>query len=81
MGWVGLGEEKWTHVHLCAYDQWRFHAGDGGSGPRIVAIPKFNQLPKFSRTLDAQKISKFDDTKCQILRLNYTKFDFGWGPP
>jgi len=18
MGWVGLGEEKWTHVHLCA---------------------------------------------------------------
>ena len=17
MGWVGLGEEKWTHVHLC----------------------------------------------------------------
>jgi len=18
VGWVGLGEEKWTHVHLCA---------------------------------------------------------------
>ena len=18
LGWVGLGEEKWTHVHLCA---------------------------------------------------------------
>jgi len=19
MGWIGLGEEKWTHVHLCGY--------------------------------------------------------------
>jgi len=40
--------------------------------------------PKFSRTLDtlsteSQKISKFDATRCQILRLKCTKFDFLWG--
>jgi len=26
-----------------------------------------------------RKISKFDATRCQILRLKCTKFDFGWG--
>ena len=25
------------------------------------------------------KISKFDSTRCQIIRLKYTKFDFHWG--
>jgi len=25
------------------------------------------------------KISKIGDTRCQILRLKYTKFDFRWG--
>jgi len=29
--------------------------------------------------LDLRKISKFDATKCQILRLKCTKFDFRWG--
>jgi len=27
------------------------------------------------------KISKFDATRCQILRLKCTKFDFCWAPP
>ena len=27
-----------------------------------------------------RKICKFDATRCQILRLNCTKFDFHWGP-
>ena len=27
-----------------------------------------------------RKISKFDATRCQILRLKCTKFDFRWGP-
>ena len=43
--------------------------------------------PKFSRTLEdtvqgqliLRKISKFDTTKCEILRLKRTKFDFRWG--
>ena len=26
-----------------------------------------------------RKISTFDATRCQILRLKYTKFDFRWG--
>ena len=45
--------------------------------PKIVATPL-----KFSRTLttlwsiDSQKISKFDASRCQILRLKGTKFDF-----
>jgi len=26
-----------------------------------------------------RKISKFDATRCQILSLKYTKFDFSWG--
>ena len=26
-----------------------------------------------------RKISKFDATRCQILRLKCTKFDFRWG--
>ena len=46
--------------------------------------PKLWLGPKFSRTLDtlsteSQKISKFDATRCQILRLKCTKFDFLWG--
>ena len=63
----------------------------GGTGPRIVATPKFSRPKvvarplKFSRTLDtlwtidSQKISKFDAIRCQILRLKCTKFDFRWG--
>ena len=47
--------------------------------------------PKFDRPLNSavllthcgqlilRKISKFDVTKCQILRLKCTKFDFRWG--
>ena len=30
-------------------------------------------------SIDSQKNSKFDATRCQILRLKYTKFDFRWG--
>ena len=49
-----------------------FTLGPRGTGPQIVAKPS-----KFSRTLDTlwsidsqKKISKFDATSCQILRLN-----------
>jgi len=49
--------------------------------PQIVA-----RHPQFSRTLETlwsidcqKKISKFDDTKCQIIRQKCTKFDFCWG--
>ena len=57
--------------------------GPGGdTGPQIVASPS----RKFSRTLDApwsidsqKKISKFGATRCQILTLKCTEFDFRWG--
>ena len=63
---------------------WRLNAGAGGGAPNC------DWAPKFSRTLDKlcshcgqlilrKKISKFDATICQILRLKYTKFDFRWG--
>ena len=53
--------------------QWRYHAAWGRAG----APPDHGQAPKFSRTFNAlrsiasrKKISKFDATRCQILRLN-----------
>ena len=33
---------------------------------------------KFSQLI-LMKIIKIEATKCQILRLKYTKFNFGWG--
>jgi len=30
-------------------------------------------------SFDSQEIIKFVATRCQILRLKCTKFDFGWG--
>ena len=58
--------------------------GRGGTGPSKSWLA---QPPKFSRTLDTlwsidsqkKKQSKFDSTRCQILRLECTKFDFRWG--
>jgi len=53
------------------------------ASPRIVARPI-----KFSRTLPLlthcgqlllTEISKFDSTRCQILSLKRTEFDFRWG--
>ena len=57
--------------------QWRFHAGAGGGAqapkswlPRNLAI-----LLTHCGQLIVRKISKFDATRCQILRLKFTKFD------
>jgi len=53
--------------------------GPAGVHPQIVAGPA-----KFSRTLDtlwsvdSQKNSKFGATRCQILEVKCTKFDFRW---
>jgi len=53
----------------------------GGISPQIAARP-----PNFSRTLKhtavdglSEKIGKSDATRCQILRLKCTKFNFHWG--
>ena len=80
---------KRSHAH------WWFDAGGrGDTGPQIVTTPaQFSRPPncgyvppKFSRALDTlrstdsqKKISTFDATRCQILRLKCTKFDFRWG--
>jgi len=54
--------------------------------PKLWLGPKIFPASKFSRTLDTlwstesqKKISKFDATRCQILRLKCTKFYFRWG--
>jgi len=47
-----------------------------GTGPRI---PNFSSTLDTLWSIDAQKISKFDATRCQILRLKCTRFDFRWG--
>ena len=47
-----------------------------------MAGPIFCDKQKFlcsHRTNSANKISKFVATRCQILRLICTKFDFRWG--
>jgi len=74
--------------------QWRFHAGPGGIGPfkswlgpvnlagrQIVAGPLkcLAVLLTHCGQLILGKISKFDATKCQILRLKCTKFNFRLG--
>jgi len=89
-----LGDDRVDdQCNKLALKQWRFHARAGGhkplkswlglrnlAGPQIVA-----RHPKFSRTLDtlwsldSQKNSVFDATKCQNLRLKCRKFDFRWG--
>jgi len=64
---------------------WPFHAGagerEGGHRPfQIVARPpNLAVLLTHRGQLILGKISKFDATGCQILRLKCTKFDFRWG--
>jgi len=70
--------------------RWRFRAGagggEGGAQPhrpiQIVARPQNLAvlLIHCDHQLILRKISKFDATRCQILRLKCTKFDFRWGP-
>jgi len=73
--------------------QWWVHAGPGAQALQIVAspLPKFSWPQIVARPsnlavllthcgqLILRKISKCDATRCQILRLKYTKFDFRWG--
>jgi len=67
--------------------QWRASTpGPGGrpleivASPQIQPAPKLWLGPKFScDQLTLRKISNFDATRCQILRLKCTKFDFRWG--
>ena len=81
------------HSDQC-HCQCRFHSGAGGHRPPNRGCPpKFSRPhklwlspPKISRTVDTpwstdshRKISKFDATRCQILRLECTKFDPHWG--
>ena len=50
------------------------------SRPQIVARPRnLAVLLTHCGQLSLRKISKFDATRCQILRLKCTKFDFRWG--
>ena len=50
------------------------------AGPQIVAEPQnLVVLLTHCGRLILKKISKFDATRCHILRLKCTKFDFRWG--
>jgi len=44
----------------------------GSQGKCVLACMKFGQLV-------LRKIIETVATRCQILRVKYTKFDFGWG--
>jgi len=57
------------------------HAGArGAQALQIVARPpNLAVLLTHCGELIFRKISKFDATRCQILRLKCTKFDFRWG--
>jgi len=84
-----------TEVSWLRFYQWRFHAsaGERGTGPQIVArsLPKLagpqilDRPPNFAVLfthcggLILKKISKFDATRCQVLRLKRTNFHFRWG--
>jgi len=60
---------------------WRFHAGAGWHRPFqiVTGPPNLAVLLTHCGQLILRKISKFDATRCQILRLKCTKFDFRWG--
>jgi len=69
----------------CTDARWRSHAAGGTGpsnswrGPRILPAPKLWLAPKFSIHC-LRKMSKFDVTSCQILRLKcLLKFHFRWG--
>jgi len=61
--------------------QWRFYAwvGGGHGPPNRGQAPTLAVLSTHCGQLILGKISKFDATRCQILRLKCTKFDFCWG--
>ena len=53
--------------------------GGGDTGPQIVTRPpNVAALLTHCGQLVLRKISKFDATRCQILRLKCTEFDFRW---
>jgi len=56
--------------------QWRFHAGARGHRPQIVTRPPNLAVFLTHCILILRKINEFDATRCQILRLKCTKFDF-----
>jgi len=60
--------------------QRQFYVGAGGHAPQIVAsLPNLALVLAHCGQLILGKISKFDATRCQILRLKCTKFNFRWG--
>ena len=54
-------------------------AGGGAQAAKSRIGPKFIRTLDTLWSIDSQKISKFDATRCQILKLKCTKFDFRWG--
>ena len=55
-------------------------SGEGAQAPQIVARPaNLAVLLTHCGQSILRKISKFDGTRCQILRLKCAKFDFRWG--
>jgi len=51
--------------------QWRRHT-------RCVGAPPVRKMHKFGQLI-LRKIIKIVATRCHILKLKCTKFDFGWG--
>jgi len=51
--------------------------GSKGANPAMPPNRAWHTV--WSKQLILRKISKIDATRCQILRLKCTKFDFRWG--
>jgi len=73
----------WTRSSKCfGVELWRFHAKAGeGTGPSKswLGPPNLVVLLTQCGQLIRRKISKFDATRCPILRLKCTNFYIVWG--
>ena len=83
-----MGRQTDRHRTVSYYTGMHYtHAGaGGGDGPTNLAAPKLwlglsnlAVLLTHCGQMILRIISKFDATRCQILRLKSTKFDFRWG--
>ena len=76
LGQTTVAVARWAGRNTCTSKSW--------PGLEIWPASSCGQdLPKLAvlLTIDCQKISTLDATRCQISRLKCTKFDFRWGPP
>ena len=76
LGQTTVAVARWAGPSTCTSKSW--------PGLEIWPASSCGQdLPNLAvlLTIDCQKISTLDATRCQISRLKCTKLDYRWGPP